>query len=236
MRLCAAFTILVVACTVLRGAQSPDPVIDAYVQAVGGLAAIERLETREIRAHRGHDKVTYLWRKPNKVLLIDEKKRIGYDGGSGWVLSSKKRVSKLSKGEQVPLEMDANPLRYAKLKQLYPEVTAGSPEKIEEREMDVLIAPNDRGATKFYFDRATHLLARIEETGETSAYFKHTTEFDDYQEQDGVKLPFRIIHDSTEPGAKSLKIEISEIKNNVSLKPEIFNRPAATSVVLGGKR
>ncbi len=214
-----------------------DEVIAQFVQAVGGPAAIDRIETREIHAQRHHGpKLVYFWQKPNKVLLVEGKKKIGYDGGSGWILSQKKRISKLPKGSQQPLEMDANPLRYAGLKRLYADVSPGAPETLEGRKMDVLIAPNDLGSTRFYFDNSTHLLARVEETGETSAYFKHVTDFMDYQEIDGVRLPFRIVHNSNEPGAKAEDIRISKVIHNVSINPALFSKPASGAVVLGGKR
>jgi hypothetical protein len=213
-----------------------DDVVRDYVQAIGGMAAVERIETRETHAERHHSKLTYFWQKPNKVLLVDGKKKSAYDGGSGWMLSSKKRVSKLSKGSEEPLEIDANPIRYAHLRQLYLEVNAAPPETIEGKKMDVVVAPNDLSATKLYFDTSTHLLARVDETGVTSAYFKHVTDFLDYQEQDGVKLPFRIVHHSTEPGIKTEELRISKVMQNVPLKPDIFKKPAGGGVTLGGKR
>jgi hypothetical protein len=217
--------------------KSPDEILQAYIQAVGGIAAIDRIETREVHAQRHHGgKLTYFWQKPNKVLLVEGKKKRAYDGGSGWMLSSKKRVSRLPKGLEKPLEMDANSLRYVHLKQLYSDVQAAPPETVDDRKMDVLTAPNDLGATKFYFDQQTHLLARIEESGETSAYFKHATDFMDYKEIDGVKLPFRIVHDSTEPGGKPEDIRISKVINNAPIKPDMFTKPSGAAVVLGGKR
>ena len=219
------------------GADAPEPVIEAYVRAVGGAAAIERIETREVHAQRHHgSKLIYYWQKPNRVLLIDGKKKVGYDGGSGWILSSKKRVSKLPKGSQISLEMDANPVRYAHLKQLYPDVQAAHSETIDGRKMQILTSPNDLGSTKFYFDASTHLLARIEETGETSAYFRQVTTFSDYDDVDGLKLPFRITHSSTEPGNSTEDIRISKMIQNVPLKGRIFQKPSGAAVVLGGKR
>lgn len=228
---------------IVAGAASPgtvtnvDQILQRYTQAVGGQNAIDRIQTREIRADRHHGpKLTYYWQKPDKVLLVTKKARIGFDGSSGWVLSKKKHVTKLAKGAQKPLEMDANPIRYVHLKTLYFEVNAAPPEEVDGKKMDVLVAPNDIGATKFYFDQATHLLVRIEETGETSAYYKQVAEFLDYKEVDGVRLPFRIIHSSTEPGAGTQDVRVSQIEQNIDLKPEIFSKPSGLVVVLGGKR
>jgi hypothetical protein len=214
-----------------------DRILHDYIQALGGQAAIDRIQTREVRAeiHRG-PKLTYFWQKPDKILLITKKEKIGYDGSGGWVLSKKKHLSRLAKGAQKPLEIDANPIRYVHLKTLYFEIHAASPEERDGVKMDVLVAPNDIGATKFYFDQSTHLLSRIEESGETSAYYKQTNEFLNYKELDGVRLPFRIIHSSTAPGVSPRDVRISKIQQNVELKPDIFSKPTEGAVVLGGKR
>jgi hypothetical protein len=227
---------LLLASTLFAAGKPPEQVLAEYVAAIGGAAALDRIQTREVHAHQGHNKVVYYWQKPNKVLLVDGKKKIGYDGASGWMLSTKKRVSRLPKGEEKSLLMDADPLRYAHLKQLYPDLAAANPEKLDDRPMDVLVAPNDRGQTKFYFDAASHLLVHIEDFGETSAYFKHETDFEDYREQDGLKQPFRIIHDSNEPGAHTEQVRISKIIENVPLEARIFVRPSGSNVTLGGKR
>jgi hypothetical protein len=235
-----AFLVALCVAAISKAASTPpkpvDQIIENYVRAVGGMAAVERIENREVQASRHHSKLIYFWQKPNKVLLVDGKKRLGYDGGSGWMVSAKKRVSKLSKGQEEPLLMDANPLRYVHLKQLYSEMQAAPGETLDSRPMDVLLAPNNLGSTKLYFDSSTHLLSRVEESGQTSAYFKHVTDFTDYQDQDGVKLPFRIIHDSNEPGGGKEEVHISKVIQNVPLKPGFFNKPTTGATVLGGKR
>ena len=211
---------------------SIDRILQNYIHAVGGQAAIDRIQTREVRA----GKLTYFWQKPNKVLLLTKKEKIGYDGSGGWVLSKKKHLTRLPKHAEQPLEIDANPIRYVHLKTLYFQINPAPSEEVDGIKMDVLVAPNDIGATKFYFDQSTHLLTRIDETGETSAYYKQTIEFLNYKEVDGVRLPFRIIHSSNEPGKGTEDIRISQIRQNIDLKPEIFSKPTEGAIVLGGKR
>ena len=170
------------------------------------------------------------------MLLVEGKKKTGFDGNSGWLLSSKRRVTKISKGAQVVLLEDADPLRYTHLKQLHPDVKLIAAGVLEGRPMDVLEAENDLGTTKFYFDEATHLLVHIEEIGETSAYFKYLTDFSDYQDRDGVKLPMRIVHNSTEPDAKEIELRITEVIQNLPLKADMFTKPSSGAFVYGGKR
>jgi len=220
-----------------RPSRSVDQILHDYATAVGGEAAVDKIETRETVAAEHHGpKLTFYWQKPNKVLLISKKETVGYDGNRGWLLSKKKRVTRLPKGEQQPLEMDANPVAYVHLKSMYSEVEAAPPEEIDGKPMDVLAAPNSVGACKYYFERSTHLLTRIEELGETSAYYKHIAEFSNYTEVDGIKLPFRIVHSWTEPGRRAEELRIEKVEQNIPLEATIFNRPNSAAVVMGGKR
>jgi hypothetical protein len=79
------------------------------------------------------------------------------------------------------------------------------------------------------------LLARIEEFGLTSAYFKHVTEFSDYKEFDGIKIPIRIDRESDEPGAENGETRLTKIKQNVEVNARLFERPNVAGTVLGGK-
>lgn len=212
-------------------------ILQAYARALGGEAALEAIKTREIDAkfHRG-PKATYYWAKPDKVLRISRGEKAGFDGNSGWILSRKKKLGRLPKPEQQRIEMNADPVRYVHAKDLYSEIDAAPRERVNDQEMDVLVAPNNIGSTKFYFDTASHLLVRIEELGVTSAYYKQVTEFLDYKEADGIRFPFRIVHTSTEPGGNNQDIRISKVQQNIDLKPQIFAKPQLGNVTLGGKR
>ena len=224
-------------------AQSPpgksvDSVLAAYVNAVGGQSAVDSITTREVRGsvHRG-PKATYYWQKPNKILLLSGKSKTGYDGGSGWEYSKKKKLKHLPLGAHLALESNANPLRYVYLRSLYPGgITLGPPETLDGKPMDVLVAPNNLGATKLYFDAQSHLLAQVEESGEASAYFKNTTEFMDYKKVDSVLFPFRIVHSTTAPDSRKEDFRISEVTNNVEIRAGVFGKPQGGSVTFGGKR
>jgi len=233
---------LVCCCLAIRGqsppANSVDSVLAAYVNAVGGQAAVDSITTREVRGDEHHGpKATYYWQKPNKVLQISGKSKIGYDGGSGWEYSKKKKVKHLPLGTHLALEMNANPLRYVYLRALYPGgVSLGPKETIEGKPMDVLLAPNSLGTTKVYFDAQTHLLCRVEESGEVSAYYKNTADFMDYQKVDSVLFPFRIVHSSTSPGEPQEDFRVIQVTHNVKLRPEVFEKPQGGAVIFGGKR
>jgi hypothetical protein len=214
-----------------------DSVLHAYVQALGGEAALNRIADRQIEAKIHHaGKVIYFWAKPNKVVRVAHGEKVGFDGSSSWMLSRKKKLTKLPKAEQWELETNANPVRFAHLRDLYADVEPAAAERLDDRPMNVLVAPNNIGSTKFYFDTSSHLLVRIEEFGVTSAYYKQVTEFLDYKTADGIQFPFRIVHSTTEPGMKGKELRIASLDQNVGLKPEFFTKPQLGAVTLGGKR
>ena len=121
------------------------------------------------------------------------------------------------------------PIRCAisRLKEMYSELGPGPPETVDARAMHLIVAPNNLGATKFYFDAGTHLLRRIEETGETSAYFKTSTDFLNYKTVNAVRFPFRIVHSTTEPGGAKEDLRVSKVIENDPVNPAAFSNPRA---------
>jgi len=235
--MCALSYVAFAAAAQAPAGRPAEAILADYIKAVGGLMAVDKFTSREtaVDLHRG-PKMTLYWQKPNSVLEVGKKERTGYDGAHCWTLSSKNKVKKLVRGAELPLEMEANPLRWVHSKELYSELDAAMPEDIDGEKMEVLVAPNNLASTKLYFDANTHLLRRVDEKGEISVYFTNTVEYLDYQDLDGVRLPFRIIHSSTEPNSRTEDLRVKEITHNVTLRPEIFSKPVPGQVVLGGKR
>ena len=221
-------------------AQTPKPVdavLADYVKALGSQPAIDAINNRKIIASTSLlGKAELYWQKPNKVLEIVDKQKTGYNGSAGWIYSKRKHLTRMMQGQQIPLEIDANPLRYANLRALYSEINAAPQKTVDDILMDVLVAPNDLAQTIFYFDAKTHLLARMDEKGDTSAYFTTTVWFDDYKPVDGVLFPFRITHKSTDKGVPAEDFRVKKIEQNIDINPEIFSKPQSTNLVFGGKR
>ena len=200
-------------------------IMSAYTAAVGGQAAITHITSREVDAKQGRTgKFMFFWQSPDRVVRLGKQQRQGSDGGTRWVETKKKRVLKLSKEADDEMQTIANPLRFVRLRDMYRDLQAGPDSQIEGRPMSVLLAPNKSGSTKFYF-ADDHLLYRIDETGVTSVYFKHTTDFSDYRTVDGVRLPFRIHVSSDEPGAESIDWRVAKVKQNEPIDASLFRKP-----------
>ena len=217
--------------------RSVDDILADYAKAAGGLPAINAITSRKIRGTTGLlDKQELYWQKPNKVLLLADKEKTGYDGAAGWIYSSRKKLRRLPQGDQMPLEINANPLRYVNLKQLYSEINPAPQKLVNDVLMDVLVAPNNLAQTIFYFDAHTHLLARIDERGDTSAYFTKVIWFEDYKPIDGVLFPYRITHKTSDKGGPSEEFRVRFIEDNIDIDPTVFSKPQSTKLVFGGKR
>lgn len=215
--------------------KSVDEILRLYVAAVGGEDAVARVKTRESLAAEGRTKARLSWDAPDRVLWILGPEREGFDGNTGWHETKRKRVQKLPGARKDELETDANPIRFVHLKDMYRDLESAPPASVDGENADVIRAPNNLGATQFFFDAKTHLLIRIEEFGVQSAYYKHTIEFSRYEDFDGVKLPTLMVRSSDEPGSEEGKLRLAKIRQNEPLDPEIFRKPDIGKVISGGK-
>src|ERR1700760_5038938 len=107
-------------------------VIRLYVQSLGGRAAVDRITSRqlEIGAHRGL-KATLYWQAPNKVLRVHGKEKEAFDGSTGWAQSKRKRLTRLPHAEQDEMLTDADPIRFVRLGDMYPELQPAPVETID---------------------------------------------------------------------------------------------------------
>ncbi len=234
MRLKIGISLLLTALS-LR-ADSVDRILASYVTALGGQAAVDHILSRVENVQSGHGaKAKVTWLAPDKVLRVTKHERQGYDGNAAWYETPRKRVQKLQRSVLEELETDANPIRYIHLKDLYRDLETGATARLGDKQMDVIVAPNSLGATKFFFDRSDHLLYRIEEFGVASAYFKHIVEFRDYKELDGIKLPVHIVRSTDEPGAEQGDLHLTRITQNGDVPSQSFQRPSVGTVISGGK-
>lgn len=222
---------MILALLALLAPGSVDGILNAYIQAVGGSAALAHVTTRQVTEGRS----TVYWAAPNKFLRVEHTVREGFDGGTAWKLTRKKKIERLPHADIEELQIAANPLRYTRLADMYSDLDAAPSENIDGVLMDVVVAQNGIGPSKFFFDHNTHLLVRIEETGDTSAYHKFITLLEDYRAVDNVVMPTRIERKSDDPSAKGIEIRLTDIRQNVQIDPVMFQKPDAGAIVSARK-
>jgi zinc protease len=214
-----------------------DAVLEKYVKAIGGKAALLKINSRfskgtfEITSMAGVKGTLEAYEKaPNKQIVTLTIPGIGtesegFDGKLAWALEPDSGVVHDKSGlELASAKRDAEFYEEIKLKELYASMTLKGVEKVGALSTYVIEAvPQVGSPERLYFDTKTGLLIRkdSEEEGEEG---KRSVEeyYDDYRAVDGIKLPFSIHQVS--PGM-NVNIKLSEVKQNVPIDDSKFNKP-----------
>lgn len=211
-----------------------EQLLDRYANALGSRPALTKVTTRVMKGSRvGADGVLVpeeVYQKaPNKLLVVTRYPtlllRRGFDGKRGWG-SENNEVTQISTEEEAELARDADLNKDFELRQLYSEMSVGGSMKLDERQVYLVEAKSRRGNhERLYFDAQTGLLVRrYREHQIALGLFPTQTDYDDYREVDGVKLPFSIRWSM--PG-RSWGRKITEVKHNTPLDDAIFSQASA---------
>jgi len=210
-----------------------DEILDKYVQALGGAVALQKITSRVARGSRiGADGVLIpedVYQKaPNKLLTVTSYPDIvfsnGFNGSEGWGRSSTGGVRELPGQMLTQLKRDSEFYKELRTKELYPKLTLIGKSPVADSEAYVIAATPVTGTPeKLYFDVRTGLLVRRYVESETVfGKFPLQTDYEDYREVDGIKLPFLITWSM--PG-RIWGRKVTEIKQNVAIDDQQFNLP-----------
>ncbi len=212
---------------------SVDEILEHYVQAAGGRQAIERVTSRVWKGSRvGADGVLVpeevYAKAPNKLLTVtsypNQVFRTGFDGARGWGMANQQRRD-LPEEVLSQLRREAEFYKETRLKELYPKILILGRTAVGERVAYVLEAtPADGGSpVRLFFDVQTGLLVRkYSEAKTVLGQFPTQTDYEDYREVDGVRLPFTIRWSI--PG-RAWGRKVTEVKQNVPLEDSLFSSP-----------
>ncbi len=184
-----------------------DEIIDRYIRGIGGEAAIEKMKTRVLRGtETTSNRMTAPVTTPIEIYQTSENKLLiirsapvgsslqGFDGVRGWTRDSR-GLRDMDAKELASVRRDADFYRYLKIRETYPQMRVLAQEKVGGREAYVVGATSrDDSREKLYFDAKTGLLIRKHVTFKTAfGGIPDVTDFDDYRDVNGIKLPFTII-------------------------------------------
>jgi outer membrane lipoprotein-sorting protein len=213
-----------------------DQIIDKYVQAVGGKAAVEKQNSRvgkgtlELPSFGASGSLELYAKAPNKTLSVINIEGFGlvqqgFSGTVGWSSDPQSGLRELSGSELAAAKLDAEFYRDIKLKELYPKMELKGKEKIASGDAYVIIAtPASGSPDTMYFDAQSGLLVRQDGKRESpQGILNVQVLFEDYKDVDGVKMPFTIKQNSD---AVSFIIKLNEVKHNVAIDDAKFNKPA----------
>ena len=214
-------------------APAPDQILEKYVQALGGPAAIGKISTRvdqgtlEMPAHNMHSSIEIYRQAPGKSLIILHGPRgdsqQGYDGTIAWE-AERGEVEELT-GDALARAKEAAAMNVAvNWKQTYARLEAGEIEKVGSRQAYCLTGYRASGLSdSLCFDAQSGLLLRISTLLESPlGSLPQETDFDDYRDVNGVKVPFsvRVLRAD---GAMIYNWE--QIQANVPVEDSRFEKP-----------
>jgi outer membrane lipoprotein-sorting protein len=216
---------------------SADEVINKYVTAIGGQAAIDKIKTRVMKgtiATANGQALTYeiVQAAPDRAYEHFVAPRGAMEravnGNTGWE-KNPQGVRDIMGGQLADLKASLQLFRNLKLREQYTIVRLGRKDKIGDREVYVITATTaDKKRERLFFDAENGLLLRrISYTDSMIGIIPEQTDFEDYRDVEGVKLPFIIKLSPVDVGNPVSTRTFTEIKLNVPVDDSKFNKPAA---------
>jgi photosynthetic reaction center cytochrome c subunit len=221
---------------------SVEEVLDHYVQALGGQAALDAVKSRILRtaplSGENSEAKSVLYQKaPGKVLLTWESPSyslwVGSNGKRRWAQDSEKSYWGLLNTPQLNSIMrDSEMYQGSRIKNAYSNVKVARMEKIGDRQTYVVSGTSPEGTSEeFFFDVQTGLLLRrhiLEQT--IFGGFQVQADFEDYREVGGTKVPF-VVRWSSPGGAWGTKVSqrVVDVQQNEAIADDKFDGPPAKS-------
>jgi len=225
-------------------AQTADEVVEKYLTAIGGRAALGKLTSRSttgtmtVSTPGGEisGPIETLNQRPNKTrtLINLDLTPLGagpmvrdqrFDGTTGYVLDSMQGNRDITGGQLEAMKNNEFPNAFLSYKERGVTVELAGKEKLGERDAYVLLFKPKSGAlSRHFIDAQTYLPIKLvqkldlPDLGEV----EQTTEFADFRDVDGVKLPFKIKGTSA---VQTFTITVTKVEHNKKLDESLFSKP-----------
>lgn len=212
-----------------------DDILNKYTAAIGGQAAIDKLKTRIMKGTftlangaTGTYEVTQA--APDKFYITRNSQQgvgeQGFNGSEGWQKDGR-GVSDMRPDQLADLKLEYQFFRDLKFKDQYTRMNLRR-DKIDGRDVFAItgIRP-DKKRERLFFDAETGLLLRRMGYTETPlGLLPDQTDYEDYRDVDGVKVPFTVKL-YVVGGFSTATRKFTEIKINVPVEDSRFSKPAA---------
>jgi hypothetical protein len=227
-------------------AQTADDVVNRCLTAIGGRAALGKLKSRSMigtialstPAGDIAGSIEILNAAPNKSrtlikadlsalgagqLVLDQR----FDGTSGYALDTLQGNRDITGNQLDNLRNGSFPHPFLNYREMGVTAQVSGKERVGEREAYVVIfEPPSGSVVRQYIDAETYLpikvVAKID-VPQLGQEVEQTTEFLDYREVDGIKLPFRLMATSA---VQNYAITITKVEHNVRVDEALFSKPA----------
>jgi photosynthetic reaction center cytochrome c subunit len=211
-----------------------EQILDKYVQAAGGAAAIDKVTSRVMKGEIDFGGKSL----PIDIYSKDPDRRISFthmpegdsvtafNGHEGWLGAPGRPLREMHGGDIDGAAIDADLHLATRLTRMFSATKVEGAEKIGDREAYVVVGQREgKLPIELYFDEQSGLLLRLVRFGETAlGQLPTQIDYGDYREADGVKIPYRWT--LARPSGR-FTIQVSEVKENVPVDDAKFAKPAA---------
>ncbi|HWX39642.1 MAG TPA: c-type cytochrome [Blastocatellia bacterium] len=212
-----------------------DEILNKYFNAIGGLDAIDRIKScliKGTRATLAGGPLAYEASQslPGKgyesFLTLDGPAERLINGQRGWTKDSD-GVKELLGPQLLDQKLSLPFFMILRLKDQYSSVRASSRARIDDRDVYVVSAVrHDNKRERLYFETKSGLLRRrISYTDAIVGVIPEQTDFEDYREVEGLKLPFAIRTLFVDARIPIVTRQFTEIKLNAPLGQFTFDKP-----------
>lgn len=215
------------------GLPSAAEILDKYVTALGGAAAIEKISSRvgtgTVAFAAGPAlPVQISWKAPGKQITtihlpLGDSVTV-WNGHAGWLISPGAPVRETNEADFEGARLDADLQLPVRLKQLFSDFKVIDVEKVRDHDAVLVVASNPgRSSIEFFFDKDSGLLLRQLRFSKSPLGLNPTrTDYDDYKDFDGVKVP---LHMTIARPRTKLDIQLDKVSQNVPVDDALFEAP-----------
>ena len=208
-----------------------DSLVDKYTEAIGGAAAVGKIQTLDMKADAQFDttpaKVEIVSKAPGKVfnsMMFGPATYIrAYDGSVAWGKDAGEAVNDQEASE---IAFDS-PYSYLRPKDFYKSFRGVRKDTLDGKDVYVVGAQSqfDNLRQRLYFDANTGLLVRVwTATNTLVGAVPGTEDYSDYRDVNGVKIPFKVV-DTTGEGVNTFTF--TSVTANTDIPDSKFARPKA---------
>jgi hypothetical protein len=208
--------------------------LDKYLQALGGAAAIDKVSTRVMKGTidvGGKAILIDIYSKdPDKRIsfthLPEGDNITAFDGHGGWMGATGHPMREMHGGDVEGAAIDADLHLATHLKSMFSDLKVHGTQKIGDSEAYAVVGEREgKTPLELYFDTQTGLLLRMVRYGETAlGRLPVQIDYADYRAVNGVQIPYRWT--LARPSGR-FTIQVSDVQQNVPVDDAKFVKPAA---------
>jgi zinc protease len=236
---------LILTCGRVTAAQTADEVVEKYLAAIGGRAALAKITSRattgtmtlslptgpvtgsiEIQNQQPNKSRTVTTLDLSSVGAGQMTREQRFDGTTGYILDSMQGNRDITGNQLETLKNGFFPTPLLTYKERGATVELAGKEKVDGRDAYVLVfKPKGGAVSRQFIDAETYLPARVVvklDLPEAGGEVEQTTDLSDYRVVDGIKIPFAI---KVSTGPQSFTIAVTKVEHNVKIDPAVFVRP-----------